>query len=962
MDDIRRFFSREPKSNTRKPTSDAKQLVDLTGSVESTQNGGRGIPIKFSWACPRCTYVNQPGNPKCVICRTLRHKETTNLRDSSLPPSTDPPKSPPLHPLLRSRSNKETALFSDPEFQPCPSSLDGRCPKKGEKSEIKAGEKRRRGSVTCGCGRAARVRTVGREGVNQGRKFWSCSTRDSAKRCNFFQWADNDPHNETTLRLRWCRFRPPRFRLVRRDSQGLPVFRASDILQGSVGDCWFLSAVSVVAERRPDLIKNIFFPGEKSGKGEGGDQGARGCYGLRMFLDGDWREILVDDYLPVRNREKGGSKRKKTGVSSSSKTRPSSPKPIPTVKDLENWSLAYSKSSQTQIWAPILEKAYAKWHGSYAAISGGWVHEGLLDLTGCPVESIEFSDPKFDSESTWARLLSFHNSAFPMGAGTGSGRAHGLRETGLVGCHAYSILEVREINRSSGIGKQLSIDTCFKDSKKTSEILRNSPKLSTISGNSKRPPGTPGESRTPGVSEDLKLPSGIESRRFEGIPGGTGESLRFTDTFGDSDEMLALALQREEIEAAKHARERGGSVGNSTSGPIRLLRIRNPWGRREWNGSFSRKSDVWTAKLRKQLDTTSANDGTFWMTYTDFMSRFAEVDVCKAHRGWVARGFHEIARAHGSVSRNHLADSGEYDYHVTTNETTWCFIMLIQPTKRGRGRKAIYYSDVGICVQSTSQTGVRRCEDVRLSGAVRNTQIEILFRANVKYTITPLIFNMRVGRHEPEESKFVLRFFSAKPLQIQRTPILPLSLSEALKCIACSPAVIPSIDFKTKSCKSGSVTLASGSSVALLIASWTPDDSKSRLPLSSTQRQNNLIAKFRLQNMKLVRRVPYASLVLASHTPTWRCDKCTLINYPPPLTQSSNPNPPLSTKPLSKSLCNACGSPRPEPLVKVTISLPVANSTFISRPREGLYPRVVGVFASTCSWNCRTELVSVESG
>eukprot|EP00954_Amorphochlora_amoebiformis_P014104 1105259-Amorphochlora_amoeboformis.AAC.1 len=41
MDDIRRFFSREPKSNTRKPTSDAKQLVDLTGSVESTQNGGR---------------------------------------------------------------------------------------------------------------------------------------------------------------------------------------------------------------------------------------------------------------------------------------------------------------------------------------------------------------------------------------------------------------------------------------------------------------------------------------------------------------------------------------------------------------------------------------------------------------------------------------------------------------------------------------------------------------------------------------------------------------------------------------------------------------------------------------------------------------------------------------------------------------------------------------------------------
>ena len=32
-------------------------------------------------------------------------------------------------------------------------------------------------------------------------------------------------------------------------------------------------------------------------------------------------------------------------------------------------------------------------HGSYRAISGGEIGEALLDLTGCPTESIDFDEP-----------------------------------------------------------------------------------------------------------------------------------------------------------------------------------------------------------------------------------------------------------------------------------------------------------------------------------------------------------------------------------------------------------------------------------------------------------------------------------------------------------------------------------------------------------------------------------------
>jgi hypothetical protein len=46
--------------------------------------------------------------------------------------------------------------------------------------------------------------------------------------------------------------------------------------------------------------------------------------------------------------------------------------------------LAFSRAANAQLWVCLLEKAYAKAHGSYRAISGGHIAEALLDLTGAP--------------------------------------------------------------------------------------------------------------------------------------------------------------------------------------------------------------------------------------------------------------------------------------------------------------------------------------------------------------------------------------------------------------------------------------------------------------------------------------------------------------------------------------------------------------------------------------------------
>ena len=63
----------------------------------------------------------------------------------------------------------------------------------------------------------------------------------------------------------------------------------------------------------------------------------------------------------------------------------------------------------------------------------------------------------------------------------------------------------------------------------------------------------------------------------------------------------------------------------------RLIRLRNPWGYKEWIGDWSDHSKLWTEEAKKELNINLniEDDGEFFMSFEDFFKFFLVVDVCR---------------------------------------------------------------------------------------------------------------------------------------------------------------------------------------------------------------------------------------------------------------------------------------------------------------------------------------------
>ena len=107
---------------------------------------------------------------------------------------------------------------------------------------------------------------------------------------------------------------------------------------------------------------------------------------------------------------------------------------------------------QNETWVPLIEKAYAKAHGDYASLSGGWIGEGLEDLSGGVTTELLASDI-LDLDGFWDNELSKVNQEFLFGCSTGLlDGGYGDRD-GIEEGHAYVVMEARTLKSGTRLVK-----------------------------------------------------------------------------------------------------------------------------------------------------------------------------------------------------------------------------------------------------------------------------------------------------------------------------------------------------------------------------------------------------------------------------------------------------------------------------------------------------------------------------
>uniref|UniRef100_A0A6Q2WR45 Calpain 5a n=1 Tax=Esox lucius TaxID=8010 RepID=A0A6Q2WR45_ESOLU len=75
-----------------------------------------------------------------------------------------------------------------------------------------------------------------------------------------------------------------------------------------------------------------------------------------------------------------------------------------------------------------------------------------------------------------------------------------------------------------------------------------------------------------------------------------------------------------------------GLMAYFRSDKLTMIRLRNPWGEKEWNGAWSDSSEEWnkvSKTEREKIGVTVQDDGEFWMNFDDFCQYFSDLIMCR---------------------------------------------------------------------------------------------------------------------------------------------------------------------------------------------------------------------------------------------------------------------------------------------------------------------------------------------
>jgi hypothetical protein len=199
-----------------------------------------------------------------------------------------------------------------------------------------------------------------------------------------------------------------------------------------------------------------------------------GVYACRFMRGGKWKQVIVDDYFPctpltgwigfdLQSLQQMQEYLSGTGLHETlgpvySRSKVSAP-PLPThMLFVVSLCICLCQllfftppNKDGSLWVCVLEKCYAKLNRSYQALSAGTLGESLYDLTGAPCVNLFFPWMEDVEHALFERVLAAHAAGQLMGCSTRALKeqervsGYQLEKFGIVGRHAYSIIDVRRV-------------------------------------------------------------------------------------------------------------------------------------------------------------------------------------------------------------------------------------------------------------------------------------------------------------------------------------------------------------------------------------------------------------------------------------------------------------------------------------------------------------------------------------
>ncbi|KAM7330470.1 hypothetical protein ACRRTK_009659 [Alexandromys fortis] len=226
---------------------------------------------------------------------------------------------------------------------------------------------------------------------------------------------------------------------------------------------------------------------------------------------------------------------------------------------------------------------------------------------------------------------------------------------------------------------------------------------------------------TGGVSEPIDLTEGDfandEAKRnhlFERVlkvhsRGGLISASIKAVTAADMEARLACGLVKGHAYAITDVRKvrlGHGLLAFFKSEKLDMIRLRNPWGEREWNGPWSDTSEEWkkvSKGEREKMGVTVQDDGEFWMTFEDVCRYFTDIIKCRLlntsylsiHKTW------EEARLRGAWTRHEDPQQNRSGGCINHKDTFFQNPQYIFEVKKPE-------DEVLICIQQRPKRSTRR--------------------------------------------------------------------------------------------------------------------------------------------------------------------------------------------------------------------------------------------------------------